>query len=246
MSDEPTSGADCRQVLAEVFGAYKQERMNLDMFEHFITPGYFPELRTRTPCVMIGGRGTGKTTALWGLSYEGTYIRSGRNAGLLETSEIIGVYLRCDRAVSQTFSGSSRSAEDWQKLFIHYVNLVFCDLVLEFIDWAERELGDTIRLSSDSLEAVQLNLGLTSETIETTSRGLQKRLRTLITQLELAVNNNRPLADLQLSVLGKPLEPLVAAVSAATASIVHGKAIAFLLDEYESYSAEQQLSLIHI
>ncbi|MBK6968330.1 MAG: hypothetical protein IPH29_04195 [Candidatus Microthrix sp.] len=240
MSDEPTSGADCRQVLAEVFGAYKQERMNLDMFEHFITPGYFPELRTRTPCVMIGGRGTGKTTALWGLSYEGTYIRSGRNAGLLETSEIIGVYLRCDRAVSQTFSGSSRSAEDWQKLFIHYVNLVFCDLVLEFIDWAERELGDTIRLSSDSLEAVQLNLGLTSETIETTSRGLQKRLRTLITQLELAVNNNRPLADLQLSVLGKPLEPLVAAVSAATASIVHGKAIAFLLDEYESYSAEQQ------
>ena len=51
--------------------AYKAEWLDQELFELFTKPNYFPELETNQSCVLIGGRGTGKTTVLRGLSYEG-------------------------------------------------------------------------------------------------------------------------------------------------------------------------------
>ena len=48
--------------LDELFGSYKAEWLNEKIFQFFATPSYFTSLKDKRPCVLMGGRGTGKTT----------------------------------------------------------------------------------------------------------------------------------------------------------------------------------------
>ena len=57
--------------IGDALGLYKAEWLDAKLFDLFTEPGYFGGLKTFRPCVLIGGRGTGKTTVLRGLSYEG-------------------------------------------------------------------------------------------------------------------------------------------------------------------------------
>ena len=57
--------------LSTLFGDSRAEWLGKRIFDLFAKPAYFPELEQRRPCVLIGGRGTGKTMVLRGLSYQG-------------------------------------------------------------------------------------------------------------------------------------------------------------------------------
>ena len=63
--------------LDELFGSYKAEWLNEKIFHFFAAPSYFTSLKDKRPCVLMGGRGTGKTTVLRGLSYKGQYALKG-------------------------------------------------------------------------------------------------------------------------------------------------------------------------
>ena len=65
--------------LAEPFRMYRAEYLKEAVYELFARPAYFPELETPRPCVLIGGRGTGKTTVLKCLSYDGKYALEARD-----------------------------------------------------------------------------------------------------------------------------------------------------------------------
>ena len=73
-----TSGAGGEAAVAQLsqlFGSYKAEWLKEQLFDLFTEPQYFPELMTARPCMLLGGRGTGKTTVLRSLSYEGQFER---------------------------------------------------------------------------------------------------------------------------------------------------------------------------
>ena len=59
--------------LDELFGSYKAEWLKGKIFDFFTAPNYFTNLKDNRPCILQGGRGTGKTTVLRGLSYQGQY-----------------------------------------------------------------------------------------------------------------------------------------------------------------------------
>ena len=78
-----------RTALAELFSGYRAEWLADSVFSLFREPTYFPQLVTPHPCFLVGGRGTGKTTALRCLSYEGlTRSLASLKGGDQTTSEI--------------------------------------------------------------------------------------------------------------------------------------------------------------
>src|SRR5581483_4837293 len=86
--------ASAEEQLSELFGSYKAEWLKGRVFQFFTAPDYLPELTTGRPCVLVGGRGTGKTTVLKGLSYEGQYVLTGGRAEQVSGWKYYGLYQR--------------------------------------------------------------------------------------------------------------------------------------------------------
>ena len=124
-----------QKQLIKLFGSYKAEWLKEQIFDLFTEPAYFPELKTPFPCVLVGGRGTGKTTVLRGLSYEGQFALGGRDPKALPAWEFIGLYYRVDTNRVTAFKGPEVQPSDWIRLFAHYFNVIVCGLVLDFLEW---------------------------------------------------------------------------------------------------------------
>ena len=91
--------------LSEVFGAHKAEWLGPMLFNLFAEPSYFPQMTTARPCVLIGGRGTGKTTVLRGLSYEGQYAIRKKDDSEIKDWPYYGLYYRVDTNRVSAFQG---------------------------------------------------------------------------------------------------------------------------------------------
>ena len=106
-----------QEQLSKLFGSYKAEWLKEDIFRLFEEPEYFPEFRTSRPCVLKGGRGTGKTTVLRGLSYDGQYALSGKNSSIIDAWDYIGLYHRVDTNRVTAFKGPELPESDWIHMF---------------------------------------------------------------------------------------------------------------------------------
>src|SRR5690349_7599208 len=94
-----------QQALAELFAGYRAEWLAGKIFQLFTEPAYFPHLTTPTPCILMGGRGTGKTTALRCLSYEGQYELQGGSASDIQQWRYFGIYYRVNTNRVNAFRG---------------------------------------------------------------------------------------------------------------------------------------------
>ena len=159
-----TSSTDnhVRRELSTLFGLYKAEWMNGHLFELFTEPDYFGELRTQCPCVLIGGRGTGKTTVLRGLSYEGQFALSGQAIDAIATWPYYGLYYRADTNRVRALTGSDVPIERWIRLFAHYFNLQLCELLLDFARWYELRRASPVVLPRSALNRIATSLNLST------------------------------------------------------------------------------------
>jgi hypothetical protein len=135
MMTQQINVSSAEEQLSELFGSYKAEWLKERLFDFFTAPDYLPELTTARPCVLVGGRGTGKTTVLRGLSYEGQFALSGRQATKIRDSKFYGLYFRVNTNRVMAFTGPEVDQATWVKLFGHYVNLLLCDIGLRFLGW---------------------------------------------------------------------------------------------------------------
>lgn len=133
-----------QEQLSQLFGSYKAEWLKEQVFELFTEPSYFPELMTTHSCILIGGRGTGKTTVLRGLSYAGQFALTHRDASEIAKWKCFGLYYRVNTNHVTAFSGLELQDREWIPLFAHYFNLLLCDLVLEFLEWYEFSTRSTV------------------------------------------------------------------------------------------------------
>jgi len=223
------------EQISDLFGSFKAEWLREKIYELFKEPKYFPELLTGRPCVLVGGRGTGKTSVLRLLSYEGQFARSGRSPQAIRGARFYGFYYRVDTNRVTAFRGPEITDDQWVRHFAHYLNLLLCDMVLRFIEWYQLQTGDAVLLPPAACEelATSLNLDPCANLIE-----LTKAMRLARVRFEAHINNVADGRHAALSLQGAPLEPLFEAL--AGLECFRGKMFFFLIDEYENLLDYQQ------
>ena len=241
---EPTTpsnvepGAERKPVveeqLGQLFGSYKAEWLREHLFELFTEPTYFPELRTPNPCVLVGGRGTGKTTALRCLSYEGQFALSGMKPELISTWPFYGMYYPVNTNRVAAFKGPEVDERQWVRLFAHYVNLELCELALTFLAWIELHVPGE-QLAPEACREVGLALNVRGIN---TSKELASAVRILKTEFEASINNVADGEFPKLSLQGAPVDNLLRHMSLMPR--FRNKHFFFLLDEYENFEDYQQ------
>ena len=224
-----------QQQRTRLFGSYKAEWLREQMFELFAEPAYFPELTAPSPCVLIGGRGTGKTTALRCMSYEGQFALSGKVAESIPQWPYYGMYYRVNTNRVTAFSGAELARERWGKTFGHYINLVFSDLAMRFLEWYQLHSPDPPSIPTETCRTVSEALCI--ETAQTTPE-LAKQISQAKVSFESYINNVADSPPISLSLQGAPLDQLFGSLG----QLPHfrDKAFFFLLDEYENFEDYQQ------
>lgn len=215
-----------------VFGGVRAEYFREELFELFTEPNYWPELRTPRPCFLVGGRGTGKTTVLRGLSYQGQKALEGDDP---TSWQHIGIYWRVDTNVVSAFKGGRVDEERWTRIFGHYVNLRLVSAVTEFLEWAPS--NTTLNHKDFIVDLSTTCASLSIPDVQTVDEFTRAVKRSLL-QFEAAVNNIDDGELPPLSIPGRPVEQLLAQLDGVPA--LAGKTYYFLIDEFESLSDYQQ------
>ena len=222
--------------LDELFGSYKAEWLNEKIFHFFAAPSYFTSLKDKRPCVLMGGRGTGKTTVLRGLSYKGQYALNQNDIDYFDENNYIGIYFRCDTNHVHAFKGKGVDDEKWMKIFAHYFNLILPSKILEFIVWHKEHKPDDDMLSEHAccLIATSLHLG---DDIRNYSR-LMEELEKAMYKFQADINNIADCNMPKLSLAGDPIK--IVTEQARKLRQFHDKTFYLLIDEYENLLDSQQ------
>ncbi len=227
--------ADIQEQLSTLFGSFKAEWLRDDIFELFTEPSYFPELVTSRSCILIGGRGTGKTTALRGLSYQGQDALATRSGLHAPVRHFIGLYHRVNTNHVTAFDGPELDRHGWSRLFAHYVNLLLVDMVLEFVEWATLRSDVNLTLPSTVWAEVAASLHIQSPR---SHREMRDAIAHSRNSFEAYINNVRDAQRPMLSMQAAPLDLLTSRLLSLDA--LAGKQFFFLIDEYENLLDYQQ------
>ena len=238
MIDKPTI-----ENVSKYFGSYKAEWLKDSLYDLYTEPTYFPELTTPRPCVLVGGRGTGKTTVLRSLSYEGQYelikrtqpdINEASQFDILCAKEFVGFYYRVSTPRVSAFQGGGVERKEWQKLFHHYINITFAYKTFQFLCWHHEQCkgGNIFNARELALICRSLALEKCSDEIE-----IMSALEKALIEIESYINNigldDRP----RLSV-PTALEQLYDMITQKEQFI--GKTFFLIIDEYENFQNDQQ------
>ena len=235
MSDLSQPNTEMLARLSELFGAHKAEWLGPRLFELFSAPNYFPQMTTSRPCVLVGGRGTGKTTVLRGLSYQGRFELEKRDAQSVRYWPYYGFYSRVDTNKVRAFKGPELTESQWLRNFGHYVNLLMCVQVLRFLSWFQEITQIPADLHEDELGSVATAFSLPSPS---NNEHLLRLLEHSLIEFEAHINNVADSTGPRLSLQGAPVTLLLESVRRL--EVFADKLFFFLIDEYENFEDYQQ------
>lgn len=226
--------------LSDLFGSYRAEWSRKDIFRHFSEPSYFSDLVNFRPCVLQGGRGSGKTTALKGLSYQGQYALHDQSVQRFDNEvSYIGLYLRVDTNHVRAFKGGAIDECLWGKLFGHYFNLLFAKEIIDFLMWHSEKGSNDEQMSSDDMRQI-----LKSMCMDATCNSYGEFRAAMVDALcdfQNVINNigSYDCSKGRLSLIGEPIDFMLSKVKGLRP---FGKKIFYLLlDEYENFEDYQQI-----
>lgn len=225
-------------ALTDPFGIYRAEWLKDALFKLFTKPTYYPELETPRPCILVGGRGTGKTTVLRCLSYEGRFELEKHDTATISQWPYYGFYYRVNTNRVTAFRGDELTDRQWERVFAHYLNLVFCGQVVEFLNWHAKHAlaGAALPTSVCQDVADSLYLDLADDQDQ-----LLKNIHRGRRRFEAFLNNLDPTALPPLSLQGQAIDDLCQAVLELPQFL--GKSLFFIVDEFENLLDYQQVVL---
>jgi hypothetical protein len=236
-----TSPEELRKELVEVLGGLRAEWLGDRLYDLYRSPQYLPELLTNKPCFLFGGRGTGKTTVLRVLSFQGQAAQAARsgNPALQDPRAWAhhGVYWRLDTNQVTAFTGRGFDDDAWTAVFSHYVNLALCIKVAEFMRWLEGSGVSPVTIPANKWALVAESLHLPTEAVyDVTS--FYDALEQAFVRFEARLNNIVDEGHGKLSMQAAPVRLLVQQLRQHSA--LADKPLFFLLDEYENLLDYQQ------
>ena len=218
---------NAREVLEQCFFDYRAENLYKVFGDIFVKPPFFDDLAGARPCFLIGGRGTGKTTALKSLRFD---------AGLSDPNHHLGIYIRINKNQVHCFQ-SDLHEPTLKKAFSHYFNLLVGQEGCRLLHWLDKT--ENVKISGDDLSAICQSLGLAAMS----SLGdLEKGITKAILDLEIFVNNvdalyeNPPLFSI-------PESPVRAIAQLVSRIDVLERPVLCCIDEYENLLEYQQAAL---
>jgi hypothetical protein len=225
--------------LNELFGSYRAEWLKSKIFDFFAEPSYFVALKDTRPCVLQGGRGTGKTTVLRGLSYQGQYALRNNSIEQFDGNDFIGIYYRVNTNHVRAFIGGGVSEENWQKIFGHYFNLVICREILLFVNWHKEKAktDDVFTSRICSLIAKALHIEDDCNNFSSLLDLVEAAMYEFQSQINNISDGNAP----KLSMPGDPIKLVTECVISLPQ--FKDKMFYFLIDEYENLEDYQQQCL---
>lgn len=236
-TDDRRRGASLQTQLTLSLGQVRAEYSpDEEVFSTFSTPVYWGEIVGTRPCVLVGGRGTGKTTTLRGLAYGGQSSLHGHD---VEKWDTIGAYWRVDSMVASAFDGRGLNDDQWIAAFSHYVNLKMVGLYLGFCRWRRDAAGVDTIVSAEAIQlaATSLNVGEAKDLPE-----LDTQVRQGLALLEARLNGaTSTLFETSFSLLGRPLSYLLDGVSSSDP--VARLPFTFCIDEFENLKPYQQRAI---
>ena len=232
----PFTHKDHHKRLAELFSGYRAEWINEEIYNLFTEPSYFPQLVTSHPCFLVGGRGTGKTTVLRCLSYQGQSALKEQPSESVSRWPFYGMYYRINTNRVTAFKGPELSESTWTRVFAHYINLEFCELLANFLHWFECNCSGADILSQEAIGRVATTLNL--QEIKNLEE-LRQEVSLSKLRFEAGINNVADGSEMPLlSMQGAPIDMFVKEIK----GLPHfrGKIFFFLIDEYENLDRYQQ------
>lgn len=225
--------------LDEMFGSYKAEWLRDKIFEFFATPYYFSTLKDNRPCILQGGRGTGKTTVLRGLSYQGQYAILGDDLKRFDQNSFVGIYYRVNTNHAHAFQGRGIDEGLWSNIYAHYFNLLICWEISKFLKWHQEldENDEVLTAHACELIATSLHIKKDIDSFETLCRELESAMYSF----QSDVNNVCAQCIPRLSMPGDPIKLFVE--QALKLRQLKGKMFYLLIDEYENLLDCQQQTI---
>ncbi|SOZ95940.1 ORC-CDC6 family AAA ATPase [Cupriavidus taiwanensis] len=224
-----------KEAVQQLFGDYRAEWSQPDFASLFTPPPYSEKLVHARPSFLVGGRGTGKTTALRSLRFDAAHARSQAGEASAHHLSHYGIYVRINKNRVRAFSVTELSANDRQRAFAHYFNILTCIELCQLCSWLERDRPSGKRIA---VEPVAATFGLKDVN---DPRRLQAALTDGLTALELYVNNGGRTTPPVLSANDAPLKMFAAVLS--DAGYLDNKLLFCCIDEYENLAVEQQSML---
>ena len=222
--------------LDEMFGSYKAEWLKGKIFELFATPYYFTTLKDHRPCILQGGRGTGKTTVLRGLSYQGQYAILSEDLQRFDQNSFVGIYFRVNSNHAHAFCGRGIDDATWATIYAHYFNLLICWEIGRFLKWHKNKNDDDEELPAYSCQLIARSLHIDKQ-IDSFS-ALCEALEVEMYDFQSDVNNVSKESVPRLSMPGDPIKIFVE--QALSLGFLKGKMFYLLIDEYENLLDNQQ------
>lgn len=222
--------------LDEMFGSYKAEWLKSKIFEFFATPYYFTTLKDHRPCILQGGRGTGKTTVLRGLSYQGQYAILEEDIKRFDQNSFVGIYYKVNTNHAHAFQGRGIDDETWATIYAHYYNLLICWEISRFLKWHLKKCYDDEVLSVHSCKLIAASLHIEKEidSFEALCNELETAMYTFQSDVNNVGKDNIP----RMSMPGDPIKLFVE--QALNLRQLEGKMFYLLIDEYENLLDGQQ------
>ncbi len=221
-------------ALGALFGDNRAEWPPERFGSLFIEPAYLTKLESHRPSLLVGGRGTGKTTTLKSLRFNVHLERLEAKGLTFSDQDYLGIYLRINKNRVRAFKGEELTKEEWGKAFAHYFNLLGCIEITKLAQWlADRTEASLSQLALDSV-CRDLAISLSVRSLDE----LLIRLEQNVSLLQIYVNNPT-LADRPLfSIAEAPL--ITFAQQLYEQNVTEQRILFCCIDEYENLLDEQQ------